>query len=63
MEFASVQIRLLLFITVTMLIGLGFMVYLSLSHEGKQKPELDGPRDDHWIWSDENPSSVPLDLL
>jgi hypothetical protein len=63
MEFTNIQIKLFLFIAVMILIGLGLMVYVFLYDEGKQKPELDRPHDNHWIWSHENPSSSPLDLL
>jgi hypothetical protein len=63
MEFTSVQMTLFLFIAAMILIGLGFMAYLFVYHQRKQKPEVDRGRDDHWIWSRRDLSSSPPDLL
>jgi hypothetical protein len=62
-EFTSTQITLFLFIVVAIVIGVSFMVYLFVCYEGKLKPELGRPRDDHWIWPHENSSSSAFDLL
>jgi hypothetical protein len=45
------------------LIGLGFIAYLFVYHQSKQKPEVDRRGDDHWIWSRRDSSSSQPDLL